>query len=138
MAPVWLPVGCRPCPPGEGQCFNDDCCWGLLARQLGSTPHCCTLLFIPLLQTDLQDAGLGDSSVSGTQYIKPEHLSLVIACSHADFLIVVGDKNAKHDTVQVRRDSGTWASRDEQQQQQQLAGAEATAAAHAAAWLRAG
>jgi len=54
-------------------------------------------------QTDLGETGLGDAGVSGPQSIKPEHLSTVIAAGHADFLVVIGDRNMRNDTVQARR-----------------------------------
>jgi len=35
--------------------------------------------------------------------IKPDHLSAVITATTADFLVVIGDRNMKNDTVQGRR-----------------------------------
>lgn len=61
------------------------------------------LLLTLLLQTDLQEVGLGEPGIAGPQYVKPEHLSTVIASSAADFLIVIGDRNMRNDTVQARR-----------------------------------
>lgn len=49
------------------------------------------------------EAGLGDPSGPSPQYVKPGDLSAVIAASHGDFLIVVGDKNMKNETCQARR-----------------------------------
>lgn len=56
-----------------------------------------------LLQTDLAESGLGDPSAPVPQFIKPGDLSAVIAASHGDFLIVVGDKNMKNETCQARQ-----------------------------------
>ncbi len=50
----------------------------------------------------MTDVGLGEPGVPPPQYIKPEHLSTVISASHADFLIVIGDRNMKNETCQVR------------------------------------
>ena len=58
---------------------------------------------MPCLQTDLVESGLGDPAAPSPQYIKPADLSAVIAASHGDFLIVVGDKNMKNETCQARR-----------------------------------
>jgi hypothetical protein len=63
------------------------------------------------LQTDLTEVGLGDPSVPPPQFIKPDHLSSIITCSHGDFLVVVGDKNMKNDTCQV----GGRRAREEEQ-----------------------
>ena len=53
----------------------------------------------PLLpQLNLTEAS-GDA---GSSIIKPEHLSTVITSSAADFLIVIGDRNMRNDTCQVR------------------------------------
>ena len=57
----------------------------------------------PPPQTDLTEVGLGDPSASGPQFVKPGDLSTVIAASHGDFLIVVGDKNMRNETCQARR-----------------------------------
>ena len=61
---------------------------------------------LPLLsrpsQTDLGEASEGGAGAA-PQFIKPEHLSSVIASSHADYLVVIGDRNMKNDTVQARR-----------------------------------
>lgn len=55
------------------------------------------------LNTDLAEAGLGEPNSQVQQVIKPEHLSSVISSSLADFLIVIGDRNMRNDTVQARR-----------------------------------
>ncbi len=46
---------------------------------------------------DLSEIGMGEASI-----IKPEHLSAVISSSAADYLIVIGDRNMKNDTCEVR------------------------------------
>jgi hypothetical protein len=55
------------------------------------------------LNTDLAEAGLGEQNSQVQQVIKPEHLSSVISTSLADFLIVIGDRNMRNDTVQARK-----------------------------------
>ena len=55
------------------------------------------------MQTDLTETGLGDPSGPSPQFIKPGDLSAVIAASHGDFLIVVGDKNMKNETCMARK-----------------------------------
>jgi hypothetical protein len=52
---------------------------------------------------DLTESGISDgASGGGAPIIKPEHLSKVISASTADFLIVIGDRNMKNDSCQVR------------------------------------
>lgn len=55
------------------------------------------------LQADLTESGLGVPGSPAPQYIKPSDLSSVIAASHGDFLIVLGDKNVKNETCQARQ-----------------------------------
>lgn len=55
------------------------------------------------VQRELTEMGLGVSGASGPQYIKPEHLSTLISASGGDDLIVIGDRNMRNDTCQVRR-----------------------------------
>ena len=50
---------------------------------------------------DLIDSGIAEAAISAS-IIKPEHLSKVIFASTADFLIVIGDRNMKNDSCQVR------------------------------------
>ena len=47
---------------------------------------------------DLAEIGMGEQP----SIIKPEHLSAVISSSAADYLIVIGDRNMKNDTCEVR------------------------------------
>jgi len=61
------------------------------------------------LHTDLPEVGLGDAAAAAggmMQHIKPEHLSTIISASHADFLIVIGDRNMRNDSVQASSGRG--------------------------------
>ena len=55
------------------------------------------------MQTDLTELGLGDATAGPGQQIKPEHLSTVIGESKADYVVVIGDRNMRNETVQARR-----------------------------------
>jgi hypothetical protein len=65
--------------------------------------HACLPHWCPCTtQGELGELGLGVDGSVGPQFIKPEHLSTVISASGGDFLIVIGDRNMKNDTCQVR------------------------------------
>lgn len=58
------------------------------------------------MQTDaLEVLSPASKNVAGDgspQFIRPEHLSPIILSSHADYLIVIGDKNMRKRSCQVR------------------------------------
>jgi hypothetical protein len=56
------------------------------------------------LNTLLSEAGVGAAlgTGAGSQYIKPDHLSTLISAMRADYLIVIGDRNMRNSTCQVR------------------------------------
>jgi hypothetical protein len=64
------------------------------------------------LNTTLNEVGLTSAAVgnkvartasSSSQWIRPDHLSVVISATKADFLIVIGDRNMRNETCQGRR-----------------------------------
>ena len=88
--------------------YKNGCLRVPLALRLQIAPnfpvHSLSNSYLPqtALQTDLGEASEGGPGAP-PQFIKPEHLSSVIASSHADYLVVIGDRNMKNDTVQARR-----------------------------------